>query len=161
LVITPPQFAGSASTAQRCWLSLPLRTKGLDFLVEIPRDLECLGIPIGSQKTGHPVIGNVNAITAFVDEHRDRGIRAGVRNVPCHLLHDERIAQDEPHHSGVIAIRRFPYNGAVVQFHEEHQARLAQPFANYAFEIWKHRRSGCPFRERYHVRMAYGGSNRG
>src|SRR5713101_3214685 len=27
LVITPPQFAGSASTAQRCWLSLPLLTK--------------------------------------------------------------------------------------------------------------------------------------
>src|SRR5258707_2433381 len=61
LVITPPQFAGSASTAQRCWFSLPLRTKGLDFLVEIPRDRECLGIPIRSQKTGHPVIGNVNA----------------------------------------------------------------------------------------------------
>src|ERR1700726_2226961 len=27
LVITPPQFAGSASTAQRCCLRLPLRTK--------------------------------------------------------------------------------------------------------------------------------------
>jgi hypothetical protein len=51
--------------------------------------------------------------------------------------------------------------GPVVQFHEEHQARLAQPFANYAFELWKRRRGRCPFRERNHVRMAYCGSNRG
>jgi hypothetical protein len=48
----------------------------------------------------------------------------------------------------------------VIQFHEEHQARLAQPFANYAFELCKRRRSRCPFRERNYVRMAYSGFNR-
>jgi hypothetical protein len=81
--------------------------------------------------------------------------------VPCHFLHDERIAHDEPHNSRLIAIRRSAYHGAVVQFHEEHQARLAQPFANYAFELWKCRRGRCPFRERNDVRMAYSGFNRG
>src|SRR3984893_8609436 len=51
--------------------------------------------------------------------------------------------------------------GAVVQFHEEHQIRLAQSFANHAFELWIRRRSRCPFRERNYVRMAYCGFNRG
>jgi hypothetical protein len=99
-----------------------------------------LGISIRSQETGHPVIGNVDAIRALVDQHCNGCIRAGVRNVPCHLLHDERISHDEADHSGLIAIHRFPYNGAVVQFHEQHQVRLAQSFANHAFELWKRQR---------------------
>jgi hypothetical protein len=43
----------------------------------------------------------------------------------------------------------------VVQFHEQHQVRLAQSFANHAFELWKRRRGRCPFRECNYVRMAY------
>jgi hypothetical protein len=29
-----------------------------------------------------------------VDEHRDRGVSAGIRNTLCHFLHDERIPND-------------------------------------------------------------------
>jgi hypothetical protein len=75
------------------------------------------------------------------------------------LLHDEWIAHDEPRDSGLIAMRRFPYNGAVVQFHEEHQTRLAQAFANYAFELWKRPRGRCYLREYNHVRMVIGDYN--
>jgi hypothetical protein len=35
-----------------------------------------------------------------------------------------------------------------------------EPFANYAFELWKHRRSRCPFRKLTHVWMAYSSFNR-
>jgi hypothetical protein len=50
------------------------RQKGLYFLVEIPCDRERVGIPIGSQQTDHPVVGDVDAVRAFVDEYRDRSI---------------------------------------------------------------------------------------
>jgi len=72
------------------------------------------------------------------------------------LLHDERIAQDEPNHSGLSRSVASLY-GAVVQFMKSIKPSCPT-FANYAFEIWKRRRSGCPFRERNHVRMAYRGS---
>ncbi len=45
--------------------------------------------------------------------------------------------------------------------HSARKVRLAQAFANHAFELWKRRRSRCPFRECNHVRMAYCGFNRG
>jgi hypothetical protein len=70
------------------------------------------------------------------------------------LLHDERITHDEPDHSGFIATGRFPYDGAMVEFREEHQATLTQPFPNRTFELWK-RPCGCRcFRKLNHVGMA-------
>jgi len=115
-------FRGSETTSIVVGSACRFRQKGLDFLVEIPRDRERVGIPIGSQQTAHPVVGDVDAVRAFVDEYRDGSIGPRVRNVTCHLLHDERIAHDESGHSGLIATRRFPYDGAMVKFHEEHQA---------------------------------------
>jgi hypothetical protein len=77
------------------------------------------------------------------------------------LLHDERIAHDESGHSGFIVTRRFPYDGAMVEFHEEHQATLTQHFPDRTFELWK-RPCGCRrFRKHNHVGMAYGSFNRG
>src|SRR5438309_874879 len=57
LVITPPQFSGSVSVAQR-WLAQPAASdkRGLHFLVEISRDREGVGTTIRSQQTGHPAI---------------------------------------------------------------------------------------------------------
>src|ERR1700722_6775724 len=125
----PSCFSRFRNDFDCCRLSLPLPTKGLAFLVKIPRNCEGVGIPIRSQQTGHPVVGDVDAVRAFVDKYCDGSIRPGVRNVPCHLSHDERIADDEADHSGLIATHCFTYNGAVVEFHEEHQASLTQPFA--------------------------------
>ena len=94
-------FRGSETISIVVGSACRFRQKGLDFLVEIPRNCESVGIPIRSQQTGHPVVGDVDAVRAFVDKYCNGSIRPCVRNVPCHLLHDERMAYDEPDHSGL------------------------------------------------------------
>jgi hypothetical protein len=55
---------------------------------------------IRGQEAGHPVIRNMHAISALINEDGNRSIRAGIRNVLSHLLHDERISNDETNDSG-------------------------------------------------------------
>src|ERR1700747_772851 len=129
--------ADSASAAcYQCYLSVKFRhsvtssevgssrrlfQKGFDLLVKIPGDRERVGIPVWSQKTNHPVIGQMHAVGTFVDEHGDRSIRAGVRNMLRHFLHDERIANDKADHPGLIAARCFTHDGAMIKLHKRHQ----------------------------------------
>src|SRR5579863_5881157 len=64
-------------------------------------------------------------------------------------------------HSGFITLHRLPNDGAVVEFHEEHEVRRTQPLANNTFEFWKARRSRCSFGKLKHVRMTNSSFNRG
>src|ERR1700758_1108938 len=81
--------------------------------------------PIYEMASSHPVIRQMHAVRSFVDEYGDRSIRAGVRNMPRHFLHDERITDDQADHPGLIAARGFTYDGAVVKLHKRHQSRSA------------------------------------
>jgi hypothetical protein len=67
----------------------------LDLRVEVPGDCESCLTPVGSDEARHRVVGQVHAISALVDEDRDRCVRCCVGNGLHHLLHDERITDDE------------------------------------------------------------------
>ena len=67
----------------------------LDLRVEIPGDRESRLTPVGSDEARHRVVGQVHSIRALVDEDRDRCVRCCVGNCLRHLLHDERITDDE------------------------------------------------------------------
>jgi len=49
----------------------------------------------------------------------------------------------------------------MIEFHEEHQATLTQPFKDRTFELWKRPCDCRRFRKLNHVGMAYGSINRG
>src|SRR6266446_7250424 len=72
--------------------NLRLSKKVLDFRIQISSDSKSLGIPVRGQKTAHLVIRQMHAVWPFIHQYRDRGVRSGIRNVLCHFLHDERIA---------------------------------------------------------------------
>src|SRR5215469_9394936 len=57
----------------------------------------------------------MNSIGALIDKHRNRRIRASVRNMLSHFLQDEWIANDQANHLGNLTTRFFAHNRAVIQ----------------------------------------------
>src|SRR6266704_2458269 len=82
--------------------NLRLSKKVLDFRIQISSDSKSLGIPVRGQKTGHVVIRQMHAVWPFIHQYRDRGVRSGIRNVLCHFLHDERIANHKAHDFRIV-----------------------------------------------------------
>src|SRR6266404_4819135 len=102
----------------------------------------------------------MHAVGTFVDEHGDWSVRARVRNVLGHFLHDKWIAHDEPDHPGHVGTCRFTAYSAMAELHEEHQSGSAQSLANRAFEFCKRPCSCGRLCKLNHVRMAHSALNR-
>jgi hypothetical protein len=140
------------------WRTLSRREsqRTFDFLIEVSRDCKCFDVSVLRQETRHPVIWQVHAVCALIHENRDRGVRAGVRNVFSHFFHDERIAHYDTHHPGPIATRFLAQNRTMVKLRKGHKPRSSYGFSNDAFQFVD---SGClasQSPEVGHVRMSYG-----
>src|SRR6266581_4622994 len=115
--------------------NLRLSKKALDFRIQISSDSKSLGIPLRGQKTGHVVIRQVHAVWPLIHQYRDRGVRSGIRNVLCHFLHDERIANHKVHDFRIVPSGLLTQNRAMIQFHKHHKASPAQTSLNHAFQF--------------------------
>src|SRR6266571_2971966 len=115
--------------------NLRLSKKALDFRIQISSDSKSLGIPLRGQKTGHVVIRQVHAVWPLIHQYRDRGVRSGIRNVLCHFLHDERIANHKAHDFRILPSGLLTQNRAMIQFHKQHKASPAQTSLNHASQF--------------------------
>jgi len=79
----------------------------------------------------------MHAIGALIHKHGNRRIRAGIRNMLGHFLHDEGIANNEANHLRSLATRFFAHNPALIKLHKQHQSFLAQAFLDCAFQLGK------------------------
>jgi len=95
----------------------------------------------------------VNAIGALIYKNGNRRVRARIRDMLDHFLHDEGIANDEANHLRSLAARFFAENRAVIQLHKQHQSYCAQAFLNCAFQLGKGTRFISRSPEFGHVRM--------
>jgi hypothetical protein len=57
-------------------------------------------------------------VRPLIHEHCDRGIRSCVRNMLCHFLHDERIADKKPHDFWRVEPGLSAENPTLIKFHE-------------------------------------------
>lgn len=76
--------------------------------------------------------------------------------MPYHLLHDQRIADDEAHHSWHIAPRLPAQNRAQIELHENHQFCSSETLLNCALQFSESLCTFCRFCEFRHVRLSDG-----
>src|SRR5512146_1900044 len=93
----------------------------LDLRVEITGDRESCLTPGGSDEARHRVVGQVHSISALVDEDRYRCIRCCVGNGLGHLLHDDRITDDEAEDLRPLSASFLTQDFACVKPDELHQ----------------------------------------
>src|SRR5215471_7134606 len=99
----------------------------------------------------------MHAIIAFIHQDCDRRVRAGIRNVLRHLLHDEWIANQPTHDPGYIATGLLAKNPALIKLHKQHEPSLAQTFLQRVFEFGKRACSAGCSKEFGHIRVTDGG----
>jgi hypothetical protein len=83
----------------------------------------------------------MDSVGALVYKNGNRRVRACIRSMLGHFLHDEGIANHEANHLRSVAARFFAQNRAVIQLHKQHQSFCAQAFLNCAFQLVKRARS--------------------
>jgi len=77
----------------------------------------------------------MNAVSTLINENRYWSIGSGVRDVLCHLLHDERIAHYKAKNLGCIRSPLFFKNLTEVETRELHEPRRPNCALNYLFEF--------------------------
>src|ERR1700722_3833325 len=82
----------------------------------------------------------MDAVGALIYKNGDRRVRACIRNMLDHFLHDEGIANDEANHLRSVAARFFAQNCTVIQLHKQHQSYCAQAFLDCASQLGKRAR---------------------
>ncbi len=75
----------------------------------------------------------MHAIGALIHKHGNRRVRARVRNMLRHFLHDERGADKQADDSRCVLTRFFLHNCALIKLHKQVQSGLAQAFLDCAF----------------------------
>ena len=74
-------------------------------------------------------------LCALIYKHGNRRVRARIRNMLDHFLHDEGIPNDEANYLRSFTARFFAQNRAVIQLHKQHQSCFAQAFLDCAFQF--------------------------
>jgi len=77
----------------------------------------------------------MHAIGTLIHKHANRRVRAGIRHMLGHFLHDERIANNEANHLRILETRFFTHNRALIKLHKQHQSCFAQAFLDCAFQF--------------------------
>src|SRR5215211_7278746 len=95
--------------------------QALDLRVEIPGDRKSCLTPVGSDEARHRVVGQVHSISALVDEDGYRCVRCRVGNSLRHLLHDDRIADNEAEYLWPLSAPFLTQDFAGVKANELHQ----------------------------------------
>src|SRR6266446_431332 len=75
------------------------------------------------------------AVGTLIQEDGNRSIRAGVRNMLRHLLHDERIPDDETNDSRSVAVGALAENHPLIELDKQHQPDSAQNRLDCGFEV--------------------------
>ena len=83
----------------------------------------------------------MHAIGAFIHQDNKLRLRARIRNMLGHFLHDEWITNDKADDPGCTPTSLLAYNRAVVKLHKQHQSCIAQAFLDCAFSSAKERAS--------------------
>src|SRR6266850_2652891 len=80
---------------------------------------------IGRNQTGHSIVREMHAVDSFINEDRDRGVRAGVGNMLHHFSHDEWVANQEAHDVWGLWAKRSTKDDTLIEVHELHQINWA------------------------------------
>src|SRR5258707_12639117 len=99
------------------------------------------------------------AIGALIHQDCDRRVRARVRNMLRHFLHDERVADKKADDSRCVLTRFLLQNCALVKLHKQHQSCFAQTFLNCAFQFGERTCLACRASKFSHIRMTDGGGH--
>src|ERR1700730_14295747 len=80
----------------------------------------------------------MHAIRALIYKHGNWRVRARIRNMLGHFLHDERIANNEANHLRSLAARFFAQNRAVIQWSHQSvtESRLAEGKVVHAVDLF-------------------------
>src|SRR5258708_9196598 len=111
LVVRTSAFIGTSSVAAvsfsnvtfKLTVMLPLRAREFRLC--------CPGLP-------QPVAHQMHAIGTFIHQDGNRRVRARVRNMLRHFLHDERVADKQADDSRCVLTRFFLHNCTLIKFHE-------------------------------------------
>lgn len=75
-----------------------------------------------SKQTGYPVVREANPILVLVDENRHGRVGTGIRHILNHLLHDERIADNETQALWCLRSARIAQDFAQIEAGKLHQS---------------------------------------
>jgi hypothetical protein len=79
--------------------STKIEKKVLDFGIQISSNGDSVHVAVWHQETGHPVMGQVNAVTSFIDQNGDWSVRRRFWHMFRHFLHNPRIPDHKPQSS--------------------------------------------------------------
>src|SRR5579864_4435315 len=95
----------------------------------------------------------MHAISALIHKYGNRRVRARVRNMLGHFLHDQRVADKQADDSRCVFTRFFLQNCALIKLHKQHQSCFAQALLDCAFQLGKSTRLVSRSAELCHIRM--------
>jgi hypothetical protein len=113
--------------------------------IQILGDLQSFGVSVRGEKTGHPVIRQMNSIRTLVDENCHWRVRARIWHMLHHGTHNDGIAYDQTQTPPSFCSTPLAQDPTEVHTRKLHQFRGAGRFTDDLFHFWQRiRRAQIP-----------------